>query len=515
MAFLGKLLKKGIKLRETLEQDYTSPLDLQKNELRKLLITAKDTYFGQYHYFKTILNGFKNQDEHLFYQYYKSNVPIYSYETINDEWWSKGRQGIKGVTWPGKVKYYALSSGTSSASSKYIPVTTDMIKSIRKTSVRQLLSISKYDLEPEFFEKGILMVGGSTDLKFNGRYFEGDLSGITTSQVPFWFQHFYKPGKKISAAPDWNQKLNEMVEKAASWDIGVVVGVPAWIQILIEKIIAHYQLDNIHDIWPNLKIFVHGGVSFKPYKKGFEKLLGKPLMYLETYLASEGFVAFQDDLAHESMKLVMNNGIFYEFVPFTSENFDEDGQVKADASTYKIDEVELDKEYALLMSTNAGAWRYLIGDVVKFTNLAETELIITGRTKHFLSLCGEHLSMDNMNRAMEMTAQQLNIDVKEFTVAGESHEGLFAHHWYVGTDQSIDESQLKSVLDHHLKELNDDYKVERSAALKDIFVTVVSPQQFYQWMKQNGKEGGQSKFPRVLKSERLESWQTLLENDVI
>ncbi|RJE74853.1 MULTISPECIES: GH3 auxin-responsive promoter family protein [Reichenbachiella] len=515
MAFLGKLLKKGIKLRETLEQDYTSPLDLQKNELRKLLITAKDTYFGQYHYFKTILNGFKDQDEHLFYQYYKSNVPIYSYETINDEWWSKGRQGIKGVTWPGKVKYYALSSGTSSASSKYIPVTTDMIKSIRKTSVRQLLSISKYDLEPEFFEKGILMVGGSTDLKFNGRYFEGDLSGITTSQVPFWFQHFYKPGKKISAAPDWNQKLNEMVEKAASWDIGVVVGVPAWIQILIEKIIAHYQLDNIHDIWPNLKIFVHGGVSFKPYKKGFEKLLGKPLMYLETYLASEGFVAFQDDLAHESMKLVMNNGIFYEFVPFTSENFDEDGQVKADASTYKIDEVELDKEYALLMSTNAGAWRYLIGDVVKFTNLAETELIITGRTKHFLSLCGEHLSMDNMNRAMEMTAQQLNIDVKEFTVAGESHGGLFAHHWYVGTDQSIDESQLKSVLDHHLKELNDDYKVERSAALKDIFVTVVSPQQFYQWMKQNGKEGGQSKFPRVLKSERLESWQTLLENDVI
>ncbi|UXP31817.1 GH3 auxin-responsive promoter family protein [Reichenbachiella agarivorans] len=514
MAFLGKLLKRGMKLRETLEQDYTSPLDLQKNELRKLLIAAKDTYFGRFHYFKAILNGFKNQDDHLFYQYYKSNVPIYSYEHINEEWWAKSREGIKDITWPGKVKYYALSSGTSSASSKYIPVTDDMIKSIRKTSVRQLLSISKYDLEPEFFEKGILMVGGSTDLKFNGRYFEGDLSGITTSQVPFWFQHFYKPGKKISAAPDWDHKLSEMVEKAESWDIGVVVGVPAWIQILIERIIARYKVNNIHDIWPNLKIFVHGGVSFKPYKKGFEKLLGKPLMYLETYLASEGFIAFQDNLDSESMKLVLNNGIFYEFVPFNSENFDQDGQIIEGATTLKIDQVEKGRDYALLLSTNAGTWRYLIGDVIQFTDVDEVEIIITGRTKHFLSLCGEHLSMDNMNRAMEMTAQALNIDIKEFTVTGEPYEGLFAHRWYVGTDSSIDEQQLKTVLDGYLKELNDDYKVERSAALKEVFVNAVPTAVFYQWMRMHGKEGGQSKFPRVLKAERLDSWRALIEKSL-
>lgn len=514
MAFLGKLLKRGIKLRETLEQDYTSPFDLQKNELRKLLIAAKDTYFGRFHSFKNVLGSFKDPDKHLYYETYRKQVPIYTYETINEEWWSQSREGIKGVTWPGKVKYYALSSGTSNASSKYIPVTGDMIKSIRKTSVRQLLSISKYDLNPEFYEKGILMVGGSTDLKFNGRYFEGDLSGITTSQVPFWFQHFYKPGKKISAAPDWNQKLNEMVDKAPSWDIGVVVGVPAWIQILIEKIIAKYELNNIHEIWPNLQVFVHGGVSFKPYKKGFERLLGKPLMYLETYLASEGFIAFQDNLDSQSMKLVLNNGIFYEFVPFTAENFDQDGQIKADAQTYKIDEVEENKEYALLLSTNAGTWRYLIGDVVKFTNVAEVEIIITGRTKHFLSLCGEHLSMDNMNRAMEMTAEQLNIDIKEFTVAGEHHENLFAHRWYIGTDEPVNAEELKSVLDQNLKELNDDYAVERSAALKEIFLNVVPSDKFYEWMRLHSKEGGQSKFPRVLKGERLESWQALVENQV-
>jgi len=260
MAILGKLLKKGIKLRETLDQDFASSSDLQKSELRKLLIAAKDTYFGRYHDFTTILNKFKKQGYQSIYDTYKANVPIYTYEDMDEQWWSKSREGIKDVSWPGKVKYYAMSSGTSSASSKYIPVTSDMIRSIRKASVRQLLFLTKCDLSPEFYEKGVLMVGGSTDLKFNGRYYEGDLSGITTAQVPFWFKHFYKPGKKISAAPDWEQKLNEIVESAANWDIGIVVGVPAWIQILIERIISHYQVNTIHDIWPNLELFVQKGL---------------------------------------------------------------------------------------------------------------------------------------------------------------------------------------------------------------------------------------------------------------
>ncbi|MGL1885067.1 MAG: GH3 auxin-responsive promoter family protein [Reichenbachiella sp.] len=507
MALLGKLLKRGIKLRETLEQDYSSPFDLQKNELRQLLIMAKDTYFGQYHYFKTVLNGFKNQDDHLFYQYYTSNVPIYTYEEINEAWWSKSRQGIKDVTWPGKVKYYALSSGTSSASSKYIPMTKDMMKSMRKTGVRQLLSMSKYDLPPSFFEKGVLMVGGSTDLKFNGIYFEGDLSGITTSQVPLWLQYFYKPGKKISAAVDWNQKLNEMVEKAESWDIGVIVGVPAWIQILIEKVIARYQLNNIHDIWPNLQVFMHGGVSFKPYKKGFENLLGKPLIYMETYLASEGFIAFQDEIDLPSMKLVLNNGIFYEFVPFSNDNFDANGQVKKGAKTYKIDEVKEGVEYAILLSTNAGAWRYLIGDVVKFVDVAACEIVIIGRTQHFLNLCGEHLSMNNMDSAIVKVAQQLNIEIKEYTVIGEPCGSQFAHRWYIGVDDEVDVSLLKDTLDKCLMQLNDDYVVERKAALREIYVNIVPVKCFYNWMRVNAKEGGQSKFPRVMKSDRLESWE--------
>ncbi|MEO9804593.1 MAG: GH3 auxin-responsive promoter family protein [Reichenbachiella sp.] len=510
MAILGTLLKRGIRLRESLEQDYTSSFDLQKTELRKLLIAAKDTYFGRYYYFKTILNGFKDQDQDLFYQYYKSNVPIHDYNAINDEWWSKSREGIKDVTWPGKVKYYALSSGTSGAPSKYIPVTKEILKSMQRTGVRQLLALSKLEIDSKYYETDILVIGGSTDLKFNGTYFEGDLSGITTSQIPIWLQRFCKPGKKIAKAPDWDSKLDEIVHRAKDWNVGVIVGVPAWIQLLMEKTIAHYQVKTIHDIWPNLKIFVHGGVSFKPYKRGFEKLLEEPIHYMETYLASEGFIAFQDKPKHSAMKLVLNNGIFYEFIPFTNKNFNMSGDLCANPETLKIDEVKEGQEYALLLSTNAGAWRYLIGDVIEFTNAREVEIVIKGRTKHFLSLCGEHLSLDNMNEALEMTASQLNVTVKEFTVCGESYDTLFAHHWYIGTDDPVNQGRFRKILDKNLMSLNDDYRVERSAALKEVLVEFLPTSLFYSWMSSQGKAGGQHKFPRVLNGDRQKHWNDFI-----
>lgn len=512
MAILSKLLKKGISIRESLEQHYSSPIDLQKNELKKLLIAARNTQFGKTNYFETVLNGFKNQDADSFYKYFKSNLPVYDYEGIYNEWWYKSREGEKNVCWPGKVKYYALSSGTSGASSKYIPITSEMVKSIHKSSIRQMLTLSKYELPPEFYGKGVLMVGGSTNLKYNGRYFEGDLSGITAGRIPFWFQHFYKPGKKIAKTEDWESKLNGMVLKADQWDIGIIAGVPAWIQILIEKVIEHYGLKNIHEIWPNLEIFVHGGVAFEPYMKGFRKLLGRELIYMETYLASEGFIAFQAIPGSPSMKLVLNNGIFYEFIPFTEEHFDSDGKLRNNPHTLKIDEVEEEKDYALLMSTNAGAWRYLIGDVIKFVSKEDCEIMITGRTKHFLSLCGEHLSMENMNKAIELTASELEIFVREFTVCGEKNDSLFAHRWYIGTNDSVDVEILKERLDFYLKEVNDDYRVERGAGLKDIFIEIYPEQYFYDWLKLQGKAGGQTKFPRVLKGDKLSSWKDFLKS---
>ena len=429
---------------------------------------------------------------------------------IYKEFWYKCLDGESDVTWPGKVKYFALSSGTSEAATKHIPITKNMMKAIKKNSIRQILALKNYDLPSEIYPKGILMLGGSTHLNFNGTYFEGDLSGIGASNIPFWFQHFYKPGLKISRYRDWNEKLEEIVKAAPNWDIGFIVGVPAWIQILLEMIIERYKVNNIHEIWPNLSVYTHGGVSFEPYKKGFQKLLGKPIKYIETYLASEGFVAFQDNPNSEGMKMILNNGIFYEFVPFNSINFDADGEIKDDAETLMVDEIEEGKDYALLLSTCAGAWRYLIGDVVRFVDKKKAEIVITGRTKHYLSLCGEHLSVDNMNKAIELVANDFNITIKEFAVAGIPHTSMFAHQWWIGTDDKVEPKFLKEKLDAHLKELNDDYRVERIAALKEVIVNVLPVDAFYGWMDSKGKMGSQNKFPRVLKNGTLDSWTEYL-----
>ena len=273
---------------------------------------------------------------------------------------------------------------------------------------------------------------------------------------------------------------------------------------------AHYKVKTIHDIWPNLGVMAHGGVSFEPYKKSFEKILSHPIIYIDTYLASEGFIAFQQRPDTKAMKLILDNGIFFEFVPFNEDNFDAEGNMNPQPHTLMIDEVEEGKDYALLLSTCAGAWRYLIGDVIKFTSVTESEIVISGRTKHYISLCGEHLSVENMNQAVEQVSEEFNISIKEFAVAGVPHGSLFAHQWYIGTDDEVDEEKLRVRIDENLKLLNDDYAVERTAALRDVYVKVLPTSAFYEWMKLKGKIGGQHKFPRVLKKAVYEEWEQFL-----
>lgn len=506
MAILGSIVKQAIGIRGAMPRLPQNSYKVQLRTLKRLMTRAEYTAFGEHYNFSKILN------QRDFVKVFQKEVPTHDYNKIFRRWWYRSLNGEPFICWPGKVKYFALSSGTSEASSKQIPVTKDMIRAIRKASVRQILAQSHYDLPKEHFERGILMLGGSTHLNFNGTYFEGDLSGITASNIPFWFQHFYKPGRRISRERDWNAKLEEIVQNAKSWDLATICGVPAWVTILFEKIIAHYNVKTIHDIWPNLSIYVHGGVSLAPYKKGFEKLTGKPLIYMETYLASEGFIAYHNHPASEGMKMVLDNGIFYEFVPFNDNNFDADGNMAEHPEALLMNEIKEGEEYAILMSTCSGAWRYLIGDTIKFTSLDRQEIIITGRTKHFLSLCGEHLSQDNMNRAMELTSRDLNIDVKEFSVAGVPAGSLFAHKWYIGTDDKVDPDELRNKLDEHLKTLNDDYRVERIAALQDVFVEVHPPSVFYGWMEGKGKIGAQNKFPRVLKNKHLADWEDYLKS---
>lgn len=507
MPILGSIIKSAIELRSKIPIDSLKtqdPYKAQVKTLRKLLRKAQVTSFGEEYGFQEILS------HHNPVASFQKNVPLFDYSTIHKKWWYRTLNGEAYVCWPGQVKYFALSSGTSEASSKYIPVTPDMLKAIKKTSIMQLLTLAKYDFPKEFFEKGILMLGGSTQLEFNGTYYEGDLSGITAGNLPFWFQHFYKPGNRISKERNWTTKLDEIVKKAPEWDIGVICGVPAWLQILLEKIIETYNLKTIHDMWPNLSIYVHGGVSFTPYAKGFEKLLAKPLTYMETYLASEGFIAYQSRPDTSSMQLVLDNGIFFEFVPFTSDNFDDDSNLKPNATAFTIKDVEEGKDYALLLSTCTGAWRYLIGDTIRFTSKAQSEIVITGRTKHYLSICGEHLSQENMNRAIEMLEHQMNISVREFTVAGIEYENMFAHRWYLGVDEPFDAELASQKIDENLKILNDDYRTERLHAIRNVLVEPLPSSVFYDWMKRQGKIGGQYKFPRVLKKAKLEDWELFL-----
>ncbi len=356
------------------------------------------------------------------------------------------------------------------------------------------------------------MLGGSTQLQKGPTYYAGDLSGIQQKNIPFWFMGLglYKPGKKIAKEKDWAKKLDEIVENAPNWDIGFIVGVPAWLQLCIEKIIERYQLKNIHVLWPNLAFYVHGGVAMEPYKKGFERLLGKPITYIETYLASEGFLAYQNRQDTRGLHLALNNNIFFEFVPFDDTNFDSDGNMVQEPKALMLHEIEEGRDYAILISTNAGAWRYAIGDTVRLVDKARSEIIITGRTKHFLSLVGEHLSVDNMTKAIDMASEELNISIPEFTVAGVPHGSFFAHEWYIATDDHVDAGQLGEMIDAHLKVLNDDYEVERNHALKAVTAFVLPEQVFLDFMNSKGKIGGQHKFPRVLKGKMLEDWKRFL-----
>ncbi len=496
---LPKTIAKALKLPSN------SPKRQQIRVLKKLLKTARYTEFGQQYFFDQILMNRHPAKK------FQELVPTFDYSSIYKSWWHKTLEGVPDVCWPGRIKYFALSSGTSEASSKYIPITQDLMRGNRIVMIKQLLTLRSYDNLPwKSVGKGWLMLGGSTDLQQGPGYYSGDLSGITAKKAPFWFSPFYKPGKKIAKTKDWNLKLEEIVKQAPNWDIGFVVGVPAWIQMCMEMVIERYKLKNIHEIWPNLAVFCHGGVAFEPYKKGFEKLLAHPLIYIETYLASEGFIAYQDRQDYKGMRLVTNEHIFFEFVPFDEKNFDADGNLHKNAETLLIHEVEEGKDYALLLSTTAGAWRYLIGDTIRFIDLERSEIIITGRTKHFLSLVGEHLSVDNMNRALQLASEEMNVVIPEFTVAGVPHDKFFAHHWYVASDDHIDSEELRKRIDEKLKELNDDYAVERKSALRDVWLDVLPESSFMEFMRLKGKIGGQHKFPRVLKGKILEDWQKFI-----
>lgn len=508
MAIIGEIISRSLKIRKRFTIKKGNNWNVQKKTLKKLLEKAQYTAFGKEYGFEQMLGQSLDLPED-----FKTNVPTHNYNSMFANWWHRSLDGEENVAWPGKVKYFALSSGTSEASSKHIPVTSDMIRSIKKVGMKQFYSLTNFEIPSPAFGKGVLMLGGTTTLMEKEDYFEGDMSGISAKNMPRLFSRLmYKPGKKISKTPQWEDRIKLIIENAPRWDVGTVCGVPAWVQIVIEEIVKKYKLKNIHEMWPNFSVYIHGGVAFEPYREPLKKMYGKPVTNIETYMASEGSFGFQARPGVDGIKLELNSGVFFEFVQFNGANFTDEGDMKPEAPTKFIHEVERGIDYAVMISTCSGAWRYLIGDVVRFTSVSEAEIIISGRTKQFLSLCGEHMSVDNINKTIDALQLHTGIDIGEFTVGGFPYQNRFAHRWFIGSDSpNVDTEALKTLIDATLCKINDDYAVERKSALKEVFVEVVPRETFINYLKHMGKFGAMNKFPRVLKGAALRDWEEFLK----
>ncbi|SFU51076.1 GH3 auxin-responsive promoter [Pustulibacterium marinum] len=507
MAFFGSVIKGVIDLKGKITSE-PDAIKAQHEVLKHLLETAKDTAFGKYYCFEAIL------DSENIEKAFAEKVPYFDYNRINAEWWCRYHEGATDITWPGKPSYYALSSGTTGKESKRIPVTDEMVESIRNAGITQVSALANYDLPSDFFEKEIMMLGSSTDLQENNGHLEGEISGISASNIPDWFKGYYKPGEDIAKIDDWDERVQKIAENAKNWDIGALSGIPSWMELMMKKVIEYHNVDNIHDVWPNLQVYTSGGVAFEPYEKSFNALLAHPITVIDTYLASEGFIACQQRPETNAMKLITDNGIYFEFVPFQPEYIQEDGSVSDDAPVIPLSEVEAEKDYILLISTVSGVWRYLIGDTIKFTDVERAEIRITGRTKFFLNVVGSQLSVNKMNDGMQELEQKYDMEIPEFTVSATKIDGEFHHHWYIGTSkEGLNEEELANALDEYLQSANKNYGVARSKSLKGVKVTLVKPEVFHNWSESNKKKGGQVKMERVMKEEKFKDWEAFVEKE--
>lgn len=509
MSFIiGTIIQQSAKIGAFVGQPRQSPIQLQEEQLRDLLWEARHTAIGMEYNFKDILRSDHVQAA------FKQAVPAMDYQMLYDRWWSRAHQDDEpDVCWPGLVPYFALSSGTSQSSTKYIPLTEDLLRGMKRGSRRLFYDMAKYyGLSPEHYTKQMLMVGSCTQQNRVGYHWEGDLSGIMGMNRPRIMERSYRPGRHITDLKEWGERIELIADEAPQWDIGFSVSNPMWLQLIVERIIEKHKLAHINEIWPSFNVLVHGGVPIEPYKPTLEPLFGKQIQYMDSYGASEGFLAYQERPDIRAMKLLSDCGVYFEFVPFDEENFDDNGDLRTtQPRSLELSEVETGKHYALLLSTVAGAWRYLLGDTIQFTDVEKTELRITGRTKQFLSACGEHISIDNLCDAVRAVDERLHAGIGEFAVTSMREGTFWAHHWYISAEnQSISIETLVNALDEELCRLNEDYAVERKYALRHVHGKLLPNQVFLDWLGQRGKLNGQAKIPRVLKGAQLADFESFI-----
>lgn len=507
MSIIGKIVKSGIAINQVLTFESESPETLQRNQLTKLLKKARKTSFGKYYGFSEMLKA----DDVV--RAFQEEVPIFDYHRMHQDWWCK-QQLHKDITWPGKPEFFALSSGTTGKSSKRIPITSDFLQSMRDVGTSMIKAIPNFDFPEEVFESEILMLSSSANLSRNAQgHFEGEISGINVSNFPGWYDIFYRPGREIATISDWDERVEAIAKAAPDWNIGAIAGIPSWVLLMLQKVIEYHNLNNIHEIWPNLSVYASGGVAFETYRKDFEAISGKPITIMDTYLASEGFFSYTAHPGTMDMRLALEHGYFYEFVPFDERGVDEYGNLLANPEIHTIEDVELGQDYVLLVSTCAGAWRYQIGDVIRFSNTDPHEIKIVGRTKFFLNVVGSQLSEEKMDDAILEVSDSLNVSVNEYSVAAvKDDHGNYIHQWVVVVSDDVDEDLFAERLDELLKQANKNYGVARSKALKGIKVKAIDKSAYHSFLEKDKKKGGQVKTPKVMPEDKMIDFLRFLDN---
>ncbi len=465
------------------------PDETQFQVFNNLLKKAQKTEFGEKYGFKEILKIGPSE--------FSKRVPLAPYELLKPyiERVAKGEQNI---LWPKETKWFAMSSGTTDDRSKYIPITSESLKKCHFDGGQDVLSVYlKQFPDTTVFTGKALAIGGSRQVnKLGDNLFCGDLSAVLISNLPSWVRKRRTPDINIALMANWDQKIEAMAQAVSKEDVTSISGVPSWTLVLMRKILEITGKNNISEVWPNLRLFMHGGVSFKPYRSQYEKLIPSDQMtYLETYNASEGFFGFQNEQDKDDMLLMLDNGIYYEFIPM-SEFHNEDRKA------IPLCEVKTGVNYAIVITTNGGLWRYIIGDTVEFTSVRPYKIKITGRTKHFINAFGEELIEDNASRAIRAACNATGADIKDYTAAPVYMETdkRGRHQWLIEFNiQPNSIENFTKTLDFELKRLNSDYDAKR---YKDISltapeITIARENLFEDWLRSKGRIGGQNKIPRL------------------
>ncbi|MET3730761.1 GH3 auxin-responsive promoter family protein [Moheibacter stercoris] len=471
-----------------IENFIKNPIETQENILFKNLSIARNTEYGDLYGFKSIGT----------YEDFKSNLPLVKYEDF-EPFIEKARKGEKDVSWKGKIKWFAKSSGTTNAKSKFIPISQESLDECHYAAGKMMFAIYLNNHpDTEIFKNKNLRLGGSSEIYQKYDTLFGDLSAILIDNLPFYAELRNTPNKQISLMSEWETKMKAISNAVITEDIGCLTGVPSWMLVLLNNVLTETGKGKLDEVWPMLEVFFHGGISFKPYEENYRNLTHKKLNFYELYNASEGFFGIQDRSDSKDMLLLLDNGIFYEFIPM--EEIDSDNP-----KVIALEDVEIGKNYAIVITTNGGLWRYIIGDTVKFTSKDPFRIIVSGRTKHYINAFGEELIIENAEEALKRTCAKTGAIIKEFTAAPIYMEGNAkgAHEWIIEFEkmpESID--GFAQLLDETLQELNSDYEAKRykNITLNPLKLNVAKPNLFFDWMKSRGKLGGQNKVPRLANS---------------